>query len=1753
MAEPHTRRIEQAVAPIPGNLSDAYPMLLGPVRLETVFTPTELLVRVFPDEWAVDAFEPKRTDHEHELAFGYWRKVWQAGGDRALRLSAWRDLVNSAGAGRAKWIADNRKPLNPQDEPHRIGPDHVILVIADDDPLPAADRPPARTYWTAIYRAAGAKAAVQAADSALQSAVGSTRATRIRARRPAGMSQVPPGDVATAQVTVAFLDMPQAQAGQTKGSSWTVAAKARLLPDRFTLLGYAGGQLVVNVTGNAVPDELAVSPDPSTPSADQLRAQNGDLKVPSALAWLTDFNSAVQAGMGFRIPLTDAIRGGLDRLIAIGVRVKSGPTQAKAELEGLIARQSQSRAGYRLLRQGTPTNNTGDAQSGHGTGDEAEESYTAVFEGPASPAPPGDWRGKTDGQWLAELLGINPEVTRQLIGADGTDTREARAMNTALWPATWGYHLHTMLNPVFGTAAVDATRSFFTRYVSGRGPLATVQVGRQPYGLLVTTAFSRMAWADNDTAAAHRRRMHTVLQTMAGDWQQLAAGVPHLGQDADPHQLLLDLLAAHPASVEFHQRYGQSAEDYFNRLNLEGFGTDVITALNTLNVRGRVRTLLTHLGYDPQRPDPDASTRLFTGRQHALRGPIVDDLPMSESRPVHVSSDDGRNYLAWLAHFARADFNAVRREDGFSGGKPTALLYLLLRHAVLTAYDEAALRLSAAAHGGNETQLLAARREQPFVHISTRTQVSESRYGRLYAPDPAVTGAPDTLIADYIPQVIGQRPATVDLAEQLDAVDLLAQVPTARLERALAEHIDCSTYRLDAWRLGLATERLFTMRYGAAGSGPATTGLHLGAFGWLENLRPRGAFEQVQLSGRLAQVFTPPGSGPLLRDPASGGHIHTPSLNHATTAALLRTGYLANGGPDNPGTMAVNLSSERVRIALSFIEGIRSGQSLGALLGYRFERGLHDKHDVAEVDFFIAALRTAFPLVATKLPDTEPLAGTAIEQVEARNVIDGLELVRHVTRTGPATYPFGHPELPPAEPVQAQAIEEEVQRLVEIHDALADLAVAEGVHQAVLGNPDRAGAVFEAYTKSGFPPEPVVTATPRSGVSLNHRVGLHVRAGRPPKISPVAGGHMTPRGRGEPGVNDWLARLLPGHGQVACRVTWTDPRTGDDRDRVVNLAELGMQPIDLLWALRPNDAAAMTDLDDRILGQVLQMGNIRPDAEPLIRYTERVQGKITFFELSPLISALRQLLLTARPLRPSDLVPQSGTETTGSALDENVDLPRARPAAVREAMHDFAEELDEFIEDLGEPLADPVENRAELLSDVDDYLVRMAELAITAAGFAMVRSGWGELAQWRRDRFREVLAAVDVVADRMTVTLAAADAKIAANDALPAGTAAEVRFGLLQQAERLLTTTPTSPRPQTPQQLRGIVAGRRATFDVRLSGLKSIANTNRSTLSGLLHDVSALQPITAFDPEGLDLTPTEDAVIAFLTGLAARAADLRADVGQRLTAADAELARYDAVAAGKDRVTAAVAAIRALIGPDALAVHEFTVPDDLGDGWRDGYLASRRGDLTDHLDRDFPVDDWLHGVARVRPRLGVWERVTLLTDALDGHEPELLPVQFPFEENAPWLAMELPASYQLRSDRLLYTAHYSDQPNPHDTFCALLIDEWTETLPAKAETTGIALHYDRPGSEPPQTMLLVAPPKRTGAWNWDDLVAALHETLDLARSRAVEPTQIDGTAYAQLLPATVMTATASPITISTDLSINNDQPPASGPLRPARG
>ncbi|MFF3710974.1 hypothetical protein [Streptomyces phaeochromogenes] len=1748
-------------------LSDDFPVLLGPVRLETRFTKTELMVRVFPDEWSVDKAEPLPSDAEFAALGAYWTGQWRAAGRAGGERGAWEEFTRRVPVGRAAWLAATYPPANPADKPSQVPAGTVVLVIIGATAVPAGDRQPTVAYWTAVWRARGDRDRLRAAEIALLAAVGPTRAKAVRARRPSGIDGAPtapaPPPGTQAAVVVAFLVLPRPA---TATDSWTQPAKARLLPDRFTFVGYVGEEQVFALPGADVPRELAVSPDPGERNQLRLDEDSGVLTVPDDLLWLTDFGEAVRVGMGLRIPLEDRFRAGLDRLVVLGVR--EGPTAAEtaAELGALITRQVRSTSGYGLLPQGTPTNNTAPPPAGPDAAQTAASARRTLR--PLAAA--SDWTTRTDGQWLAELLGLDPAVVIGMPNADTTDQRDARAANTALWPATWGAFLSSALHPVLSPQAVADTHDFFLRYVSGRGPIPTVKIGRQPYGILPTTALTRMTWPDSP----HRRTLAGILDQLRTDWWKATAKVARiltaddeLPPGYDPHQRLLDILALHPTSAEYHQRYALGVEDHYNRENLAAQGPRVLDILrDDLHHPQPLAALLARLGYavqNPARPEPELMRRLFAGTEYALLGPLVDDRPLSETDPVRACTPlpEARNYLHWLVEHGRGDLDTLRLENGFTDGRPpAAVLYLLLRHALLLGWEDAGRRLAVTAGHPPAPPV-----DPPFVHVRLQREgegtppASESRWRQLYAPDPAITQNPDErfLVHQYIPGVLGTRQETALLKEQCDAVALLADLPTARLERVLAEHLDLASHRLDAWLLGLVNERLTTLRYGPAGTGTPKRGVHIGAYGLLEQVRPKPRkLTQIPLTGKLADVFD---TESIPHDALNGGWVHAPSPAQARTAAVLRAGYLANGSRTEADTFAVNLSSERVRAALALLDGLRQGQSLDALLGYRFERGLHEGHPGVELDKFLPALRGAFPLRAGKLsdlPPTEPGEPVDIDLVEARNVIDGLALVRRATREPAAPkWPFGAENMPPATTDEQNAMNLELERLLDLHDALADLAVAEGTHQALLGNAERASATLDAYAKEGFPPAPDIVRTPRSGVTLTHRLGLVLTAGLGPDHGSGLFVGNGPRAKAEPAVNAWLPTLLPRQQDVAVLVTWTDPVSKDTRSSVVTQTDLGLQPIDLLWALRPAGESAMTDLDDRIVGVVTARNRPRPDAPLTIHYTRRLPGKITLFEVSPLVDTLRSLITTSRPLRPTDLVAAAGATTVERAADEAVSVPRERPAAVRRALDDLRTDIQNHLAELA-PLypADPAPPaRAELLAGIDGFLTTYAKLVVTAGGFGMVRSGWGEVTAWRRGEFTGVLVAVAEAADRMGRSLAEADVLIERYDDLPSSTPAQERFTLLEQAERLLTTHPTSPRPSTPTRLRATVGLRRAEFDDRLDDLKRVAATNETTLSGLLAEVGELLPLTDLDPIGLDMTPFEDRVVAYGHDLLDRSDALKAETDKRILAADLALDAYDDAVTGPDRVQAAIDALKALIGEDVLVVPEFTPTSALTEDWRKARADSARltRHLVDDFDRDHPVDDWVHGIARVRDKPRLWEKSVLLGDALRGpggllsnivgwQEPPLEPVQLPHREDDAWLAMEFREDTEITEDRLLFTAHYASQPLLGGVRCGLLLDEWTEVIPAARETTGIAVHYDGPDSEPPQAMLLVVPPvKRPAGWLQDDLLAAVRETFDLARIRAVEPAHLDDTAYAQFLPATLISATRQPITISTDLAVSN--------------
>jgi hypothetical protein len=1770
-----------------GELSGRTPILLMPLRIETRFKRAvefggesdELWVRVYPDDVMVDGFEDTLAVAEAQRVRTYWAEIWRAGGDEAGERGAWRGLLSGQGAGRARWLIDHYRPLNAADRPFKVeGLPTVILTIVTQAPPAEPARTAARDFWAATWRAGDDPTAQTAAIETLVSAVGAVTAEAMRRDTlPRNLADPPPEGTTRADTTVivAFLEFPADDAIDLRLEGWTQVPETRVLPDRLVLLGCNNGTQELARLGRPIPSGLALAPDPSAAPDDQIKAENGELKVDKGFEWVTDFARAVEVGMGFRVPLSPvAFRRGFDTLMVIGVRLRSNASAGAADLSRLLAHHDASKAGISILPQGRPTNNVEGEGAAYSWREDSDVSFNHYF---GTPRPdPEDWFDKCDGRWLAELLGLSPDDLRHVPFYGRTDIRDARAMNVALWPATLGYFMDSMMAPVFPESTVERAREFFTRHVLARGPIPALRIGQQPYGILPATARSRIGWfkgardeigtslAPAGAGEPFLAGLYRRLLVVDNDLTPLLGKVSWVGKPgADPHQALLDVLGLHPVSVEHQQRWAESIAHLFNRMSMQGAGAAFLAALIVAGTVQSGLQLLEHLGLKGGEGEktPDILEKLFLAAPNALTGPLVDDRPLSETEALRDLSGDG-NYIAWLRTAARTSHDALRKQEGFTDTPPSALLYLMMRHALDLSYVETSIRLFFNAGLLNAAELRAARREPEFIGIAQAglaapLKAGGSRWQYLYRTDPQVTGNPQRTVGSTIPTVLTGMAATAYLNRQIGALEHLAAQPTAALERAFVEHLDLCTYRHDAWWGGLLSHRLEALRFAteADGTVSAQSGLYLGAYGWLEAVRPEfKRLAPADLPDALKDAFAPHGTPVPNVDSDNQGFIHAPSLNHAVTAAVLRNGYLSNATPDNPGSLAVNLTSERVRLALSIIAGMKADQSLGALLGYHFERGLHDRHDV-EVDAFILDLRKAFPLVADRLKPTRTGRTDAlgrrlrINRIEARNVIDGLALVDHMRKTGDRGYPFGKSdELPAASPAQAAAISAEAERIAEIADAVADLALAESVHQVVQGNYDRAGAVLDTYSKGKFPATPDVIRTPRSGVTLTHRVALHLRTG----LDPMAPALISPRAQAEPAIDDWLSGQLPAAANVAARVTITDPDSGATHTVVVSQSALGLMPIDLLYLLDTEVDGLGRALDDRIEAHVI--ANTAPPAhhEISIAYRERISpaelpGHVPFFELAALVRALRRVLLHSRPLRATDL--NLAAEATESD-DAQPILERGRIARPRGVLESARADLDTLRGPL-QALID-AENRTQIISAADQVLADFVAALHVLAPFAGLQTGSAALFADRRRIFtalREKLAALIL---RWDGYLASFDAAIAGYDAAP-GATEEDKLASLHQARRLVSTDRTTPPPPDPDDFRNALVGSdRVSFQARRDALAALL-AGAATPSGLHDGIEASKGgNAAFDPQPIDIADEAARIVALVEDIAARARSLHDEVVSRRDAVDALLTEHDQAASGKQRVEALTRAARLLFGEDFQIVPAFVLSTPVGDEWSNAWGAGPAADrsLLGHLEttlgRRFPVDDWFIGVARVREKLHGLEAAGHLAGVLASGGIVLQPLQFPYRPEVPWLGLEYPDTrtdgerLEIDEGKLLYTAHWTEPFDRARPQAGLLVDEWTELIPSRNADTGIAFHYDRPNSEPPQTMLLALSPAADGGWRWADLVDTVHQTMDLAKKRAIEPDHIDTTAYARFLPALVSAVTLHPITAALNLAFNNN-------------
>ena len=293
-------------------------------------------------------------------------------------------------------------------------------------------------------------------------------------------------------------------------------------------------------------------------------------------------------------------------------------------------------------------------------------------------------------------------------------------------------------------------------------------------------------------------------------------------------------------------------------------------------------------------------------------------------------------------------------------------------------------------------------------------------------------------------------------------------------------------------------------------------GIYLGAFGWVENLSP--AVKVFVSPETLPPSLRPNDTHPVLEEDdvitsaanrgvgaRQGGFAHAPSINHASAAALLRNAYLSHASPEQAKCFPSICPPSECGARQFVLEGMRNGQPIEALLGYQFERGLHDLTSAecraTTMSRCWSSINSsfltgqAFPFESREV--SQAGTGAPSETVPAYSVVNGLQLsagnaYRRQRLWAGRWLGTARRRANGRMPTQGGAILAERDGLLDTLDAVKDLLMAENAFQLVRGNFDRVAAVSLAQKDAHIPPELEVIKTPRgSEFTFTNRVTLH--------------------------------------------------------------------------------------------------------------------------------------------------------------------------------------------------------------------------------------------------------------------------------------------------------------------------------------------------------------------------------------------------------------------------------------------------------------------------------------------------------------------------------------------------------------------------------------------------------------------------------------------------------------------------------------
>ena len=1113
----------------------------------------------------------------------------------------------------------------------RIYPD-TVSVASFEAELTADEVAAGKAYWNLIWAAGSPppkQDAWQAPWRVLAAAWTPPRAAWIaRALTPTNLAEQPaaPTPDGTAPDPAPVFPAPKQRA-----SSYEQAPTVAALPDAWQVLLYRG-DVVRSVTSNAITGPLAVG---LTPRGNGF---SDGLPVDTAMRWLVDFEEAEKVGMGIRIPLnaTESATG-FERIIVFGVCDEKQDGTGDSTLAALLDAHHYT-DGVSFVPQGAPTNNTADASAAFSRKDPDYATSFAVERRAPLTAD-----AAADGPLAAAALGLPIQTFDHVGSADGYGTRNAVDMLTALWPATLGYLMDQMLAPVFTADQIEAARKYALTHAVPRGALPALRVGNTPYGLLAVTSLANYPAPQSDLRSSDdpEALLAGFVQKLLPVWQASVAQAPHVGASADPDADLVQVLGMDASSLAFRARHVIGDDVMWNLLQLLVVPANAIAQWWAAHLSPG-RMLLDSLGLVDW--DPRLAHVSLGAASYPVPFPTVQQAPLSETAPLQndaVMNGVAVNYIEWIRDASVAD----QQNEAYPGPKPDALLYRILRQSMLREYMARASAPQVA--GGilpttalREAELVNVRQSTPSVTgwdilarpIAAGSRVTWAQYLHDLQP------APDSPFAP--------------LGELKASLGRLAGLSTAELDRLLTETLDACSHRLDVWVSSIATAILQRQRAAGQKADAGAPTLHLGGYGWVENVRP--AARRATVSGaeeravatldrtRLSKLRArAPLASPVLQPQNdNGGFILAPSMTQAAAAAVLRSGYLSHRSTPDEASLQIDLSSDRVRNALWLLDGARQGQTLAALTGYAFEQALHD----ANLDVYIQSFRDLCPLIGDELTPQSTPAQTVTPSL----VVDGLKL-RTLWQAGQfaAGTDWGSGLPAASDPAQALVLAM-IAAIEDRMDGLGDLSIAESVYQIMRGNFGRAGGILDAASRGDHPPQPDIVDTPRSGTDITHRLMLLI-AGEPNAVPGWSSISPHPRARLEPWLEAWVASRLPDPRIVRCVVSASSG--GAAFDNLVKLSDLDIGALDLLTLATAGAQPQRSELEQRIL---LAAGLPAGSTSVAISYAAASvpAGSITFPDLLVAAGALRDLLFSARPLVPQSFsLPEDDASQAGGATD----------------------------------------------------------------------------------------------------------------------------------------------------------------------------------------------------------------------------------------------------------------------------------------------------------------------------------------------------------------------------------------------------------------------------------------------------------------------------------------------------------------------